>query len=393
MSQIFPIRRRFQLYYTLEYAGVGIFFPYLALYFKHIGLSGAQSGILLGLIPLTGFLVQPLWGLASDIYGIRRSALALGWLGVTLTTAAMGLTHQFHWLFVAVLLMAVMRGPTTPIGTALTLDYLERERRQEEFGAIRLWGSLSFCVTSLLAGALLIEHAIESIVYVYSGIILLLTLLTLTLPDSAATQKVNWRDGLTLLKRESLLATLLLGILFIGVTLGIANQYLAVYLKDIHAPGWLIGLSMTISALPEVPLMAIVPKMIGRWGVRLAFLVGIGVLPLRWLLYAVITEPLLTLPTHVLHGIGITALLVVGVIYIDRLLARHWRATGQALYSATLFGIGPSIGLFVAGPLYERGGISPVWIFSMLAGLVGLAIITWATRTPVSRPVTERGAP
>lgn len=391
MSKILPVRRRFQLYYALEYAGVGIFFPYLALYFKHIGLSGAQSGILLGLIPLTGFLVQPLWGMASDIYGIRRSALVLGWLGVALTTAAMGLTHQFHWLFVAVLLMAIMRGPTSPISTALVLDYLEREQRQEQFGAIRLWGSLSYCVTSLLAGALLIEYAIESIIFLYSAIIVLLTLLTLTLPDSAATQKVNWRDGLTLVKRESLLTTLLLGVLFIGMTLGIANQYLAVYLKDIYAPGWLIGLSMTISALPEVPLMAIVPQIIARWGVRLAFLVGIGILPLRWLLYAVITEPLLTLPTHVLHGIGITALLVVGVIYIDRLLARHWRATGQALYSATLFGIGPSIGLFVAGPLYERGGISPVWIFSILAGLVGLAIITWATRTPVSRQAVERG--
>jgi PPP family 3-phenylpropionic acid transporter len=393
MTTFFPIQFRFRLYYVLEYAGVSIFFPYLALYFKQIRLTAIQAGILLALIPLVGFLAQPLWGLMSDIYGIRRTALILGWLGVAITSMAMGLTTEFHWLFLIVLTMAIMRGPTAPISTAMALDFLERQNRKEEFGSIRLWGSVSFCITALFVGAFLVEQAIETIVFWYGGLMFLLTLVTFTLPDTASSQQVNWRDGVTLLTREPVLATFLFGMLFVGITLGIANQYVAVYLKDIQTPGWLIGLSMSISALPEVPLMAIVPKLMARWGIRLTFLIGIGLLPLRWLLYAIISQPFFTVPVHVLHGFGLTALLVVGVIYMDRMLLRQWRATGQALYSASLFGIGPSIGVFMAGSLYERGGITPVWIFAMAVGLVGLAIITWATRTPSPRPVTESGTP
>jgi PPP family 3-phenylpropionic acid transporter len=178
------------------------------------------------------------------------------------------------------------------------------------------------------------------------------------------------------------------------MTLGIVNQYLVVYLGDIKATGWIIGLALAISALPEVPLMAAVPQMMARWGLAAVLTGGLAVLPVRWLLYTVITNPILVLPTQILHGIGMTALLVVGVIFVDRLLARNWRATGQALYAAALFGIGPGIGLFSAGLLYERGGIVPVWIFTSLVGLAGLAIAAWAVRAPAGQTIsTEKSQP
>jgi PPP family 3-phenylpropionic acid transporter len=200
---------------------------------------------------------------------------------------------------------------------------------------------------------------------------------------------VGWQEGITLLKHEPILAAFLLGALITGMTLGIVNQYLAVYLEDINATGWIIGLALAISALPEVPLMAVVPRMLARWGLAIVLIGGIAVLPVRWLLYTVITNPILVLPIQVLHGVGMTALLVVGVIFVDRLLSRNWRATGQALYAAALYGIGPGIGLFSAGVLYERGGIVPVWSFAALMGLAGLAIVTWSVRAPAHQPVAS----
>jgi len=394
MSHLFSTRRRFQLFYALQFGGVGLFMPYLALYLHHIGLPGFQIGILLGTMPLVSFLVQPVWGLLSDIYGLRRTALIIGCFGVGLSTLGFAMTANFYWLFLVILLWSVMRGPISPTGTALALEYLENENKKDEFGALRLWGSISFSITSFLVGAFVIDVAIEAIIYLYSFIMLLLTLLTFTLPDAPITQKANWREGATLLKRDPVLGAFLFGALIVGMTLGIVNQYLAVYMEDINATGWIIGIAMGLSALPEIPLMATVPKMLGRWGLNVILIGGVAVLPVRWFLYTFITEPLLVIPTQILHGIGMTALLVVGVIYVDRALSRNWRATGQSLYSASLYGIGPSIGLFAAGALYEGGGIWPVWVFSTVAGLAGLGIITWAVRTPTHQPVcTERSRP
>jgi PPP family 3-phenylpropionic acid transporter len=289
--------------------------------------------------------------------------------------------------------MSAMRAPIVPTSTALALDHLEKENRPNDFGTLRLWGSIGFILTSFIIGGLVIGTSLEYIIILYSLNLFILTAISLTLPDAPLSRGANWREGLILLKREPVLVTFLFGVLFVGMTVGIVNQYLAVYLDDIQASGLIIGIAMAISALPEVPLMALVPKMILRWGVTTVFMAGIAVLPVRWFLYTIIDDPLLVIPTQLLHGISMTAILVVGVIYVDRLLARQWRTTGQAIYAATQFGIGPSIGLFTAGYLYEYGGIKPIWVFCTIVGLTGLAIVAWSARLPNLNRVKERSQP
>lgn len=393
MARFFSIRRRFQLFYMVQFAGIAIFMPYVALYLSDIGLPGRQVGILLGLMPLSIFLLQPFWGLLSDIYGLRRSVLTIGCLGVALSVVVFGLTTAFSQLFIIILVMSAMRAPIVPTSTALALDYLEKENRPNDFGTLRLWGSIGFILTSLIIGGFIVDSSLKYIIVLYSLDLFILTALSLTLPDAPLSRGANWREGLVLLKHEPVLATFLLGVLFVGMTVGIVNQYLAVYLDDIQASGLIIGVAMAISALPEVPLMALVPTMILRWGVTTVFIAGIAVLPARWFLYTIIDNPLLVIPTQLLHGISMTSILVVGVIYVDRLLARRWRTTGQAIYTATQFGIGPSIGLFIAGYLYEYGGVKPIWVFCAVVGLAGLAIVIWSARMPNLNRAAERSQP
>lgn len=107
-------------------------------------------------------------------------------------------------------------------------------------------------------------------------------------------------------------------------------------------------------------------------------LFGMAMLVLRWFLYIFITEPLLVLPTQILHSIGITSLLIVGVLYMDRQLEPKWRTSAQSLYTASFAGIGPAVGLYFAGNLYSSYGIQSVWIFSTVVGLVGTIILAFA---------------
>ncbi|MEM7343788.1 MAG: MFS transporter [Chloroflexota bacterium] len=389
-AQFFSVQRRFQLFYLIQFAGVAIFMPYIALYLIEIGMSGAQVGILLGSMPLASFLVQPLWGLVSDIYGLRRVALTLGCLGVAIGTIIFGLVNQFRWLLLITLILSIIRSPIHPIITALALDYLEKEDRSDQFGSLRLWGSIGFIVTSFLIGGLIIGPTIKYIIQLYAIVMFILAAISLTLPDAPIDHQASWQEGLTLLRRQPNFLTFLLGALFVGMTLGVVNQYLALYLKDIHAAGWMIGVAFGISALPEVPLMALVPRMLNRWGLPTVLLGCLSLLPIRWLLYMQIENPWWVLPTQLLHGVALTGVLVVAVIYVDRLLARHWRATGQSLYTATQFGIGPSLGLFAAGYLYEFGGASSIWLFCTIIGVIGVVIVGWSMQMSTLSPIAER---
>jgi len=384
---------RFYLFFALLFSAVGVFFVYLALYLKTSGLSGSQIGVVLGIIPLVGSLVQPLWGLASDIYQVRRGALAVACFGVAATAWLYNAGSGFGWFVGLTLLLAVMHGPIGPLGDALALEYLEHHGRREEYGTLRLWGAIGFALASFLTGALVVETAIRLIIPIYSGIMVALGLLSLTLPDAAMPRSVGWWEGVALLKRTPRLVKFLISVLLVGMTLGVADDYLIVYLADINASGWVAGSVFALAALVEALLMGQAAGLIGRWGLRPVLLVGIGVLPLRWLLYAVVTDPILVIPIQMLHSVAMLALLVAGVLYVDSQLSREWRATGQALYQATLHGAGSSLGLFGAGVIYQHGGIKPLWLTAMVVGVAGLLLVVWATRGPALSHVEERARP
>ena len=89
-----------------------------------------------------------------------------------------------------------------------------------------------------------------------------------------------------------------------------------------------------------------------------------------------------------LHGVAIGSLLCVGVIYIDSILPKTWRASGQALYVSSLHGLGPSIVLFLAGLLMSSGSTRILWSLCLGVGIIGCYIVNSAMSVR-SEPMPE----
>ena len=381
------ITNRFRLFFFIQFAGIGTFFSFVALYLASIGFTGGQIGLLMALIPLIGFLVQPLWGILCDVTGIHKQVLVLSCFGLAADMIGFASTEEFVPLIIFTIFHAIMRAPIHMIITALALEHLEQNNSKDTFGSLRLWGSIGFAIAVFGIGAVLVEDAIWWIIPIYAVSNIAAGLVALTIPKAEVRGEVLWQEGFALLFRERVLTSFLFGIFLVGITLGIVNNYLAVYIAEIKGAGWVIGAALAISALTEVPLMARVPVFIRRWGLRLILVVGVSVLPIRWILYAIIDEPLLVLPTQVLHSIAMTSLLVIGVLYVDRLLEKKWRASGQALYSAALHGIGSSLGLYTAGLIYQHSGIDLVWLMSAVVATAGTLVIGYVVyRHPAKTP-------
>ena len=383
---------RFKLAYLLFFAAIGILFNYYALYLQRVGLSGTQVGIVLAVLPLARVLSQPIWGLLGDIYRLRRVILSGTCVGSALAALALDRSESFIWLLAVTMTLAVLNGPIGPFCDALALEHLERESRREEYGSLRLWGSVGFAVASLVIGALVIGESIRLIVYLYSGTMILMGLITATLPDVPDAVRATWRGSGSILRGNPILLRFLIGITLIGTTLGVVNSYLIIYLTDIGAAGWVSGLTFALAGLLEVPLMAYASVLIRRWGLRAVLIGGVALQPLRWLLYTAITNPLLVVPIQLFHSIAMLSLLVAGVLFTDQQLASQWRATGQTAYAAALHGIGPSIGILAAGVIYEYAGIGMVWWACVAANLIGVSVMAWAVWSPVLALAHEPGA-
>lgn len=373
---------RFKLSYLLLFGAIGILFNYYALYLQRAGLTGTQIGAVLGVLALARVLSQPIWGLVGDIYRVRRLILSGSCFAAALASLALTQTPDFIGLLLVTTILAIANGPINPFCDALSLEYLERESRREEFGSLRLWGSVGFAVTSLAIGALVIGESVWLITYLYSATMAAMGIVTATLPDTPHTERATWGGGGAALWGSSVFLRLLVGVVLLGTTLGVANNFLIVYLDALGAEGWVSGATFALAGLLEVPLMGYARHLIERFGLRRVLVAGVALQPLRWLLYIVITIPLLVIPTQLFHSIAMLSLLIAGVLFADQLLPSQWRATGQTAYSAALHGIGPTIGVFSAGVIYEHAGLAMVWWACAAANLLGALIVAWAVRPP-----------
>jgi MFS transporter, PPP family, 3-phenylpropionic acid transporter len=382
-------RLRFQATYFLLFGAIGILFSFYALYLQRVGLTGIQVGIVLAVMPLARVLVQPVWGLIGDIYRIRRILLSGACFGSALVALVLDLNSNFLWLLVVTVVLAILNGPIGPFCDALSLEYLERHAHRREFGALRLWGSVGFAIASLVIGAFVIADSIRLIVVLYSVAMTLMGLVTATLPDEPHTIRATWVGSPAIFRSNPILIPFLIGITLIGTTLGIVNSYLIIYLTDLGAEGWVSGIVFALAGILEALLMGYASRLIHRWGLRAVLIGGVSLQLLRWVLYSVIVTPIFVIPLQVFHSIAMLALLVAGVLYTDQLLTRQWRATGQTIYSAALHGVGPSIGSFVAGVIYERSGMGMVWWACLIANLCGVAIMAWAMWAPGGTIVSE----
>lgn len=77
----------YKAFYFLFFAGFGASFPYMALYFKQIGLNASSVGILAGIRPIIQFISGPFWAIVADRFKARKSVLLFSifsWIVMTL---------------------------------------------------------------------------------------------------------------------------------------------------------------------------------------------------------------------------------------------------------------------------------------------------------------------
>jgi PPP family 3-phenylpropionic acid transporter len=133
-------------------------------------------------------------------------------------------------------------------------------------------------------------------------------------------------------------------------------------------------------AILEIPFMRWTPSLLDRFKISRLLMIGVLILPLRWLLFAVIREPLLMLPVQVTHSIAIVTLVVVAATFIDRQLPPRWRATGQGLLTTSVLGLGPSLAQFAAGAVSDAYSLRSVWWGAMGVTFIGIGLMALALR-------------
>ncbi len=320
--------------------------------------SGKEIGAVAGTTAI-GAMISPLFvGLLADrLFDTRRVLAILHIVGAVLLMVA-ARQSSFPTLYTALLAYSLCYMPTLALTTSLAMRHIKDP--QEEFGAIRVFGTIGWIVVGLVVGALGVE-ATASPLHLAAALSLAMAGYCFTLPPTpplANPQRFTMRHALPLeslhLLRGRSMAIFALASFLICIPLQFYYAFTNLFLNEVgvvNAAG-----KMTGGQMSELFCMLLIPWFFRHLGVKYMLAVGMLAWVVRYAMFAFGgTGELMWMlwPGIVLHGICFDFFFVVGQIYIDREAPTALRAATQGLITFLTYGLGMFVGSWLSGVVVD----------------------------------------
>ena len=363
-----------RLFYFCYFAAMASLTPFLALYYRQLGLSEGQIGLLAGIPPLLGLVAAPLWGALADATQQHRRLLTLAVIGSIAAVAILSQVTSLAWLLPVVALYAFCNNPIMPLVDNSVLLMLGA--RKAEYGKHRLWGAIGWGIAATALGVL-IERA--GLHWAFIGCIVLLGG-CLYAAQKLQVQHISigqpfWQGIRFFITRWPWLVFLLT--LFLnGMAAGVGNNFLFLYLDQLQASESLMGLSLLVATASELPIFFFGDRLLLRFGARGLLLIALGANVVRMFSYALMPAAWFVLPIHLLHGLTFSAMWTAAVSYTNRAAPAGMGATAQGLLSGVSMGLAGATGALMGGRLYETVG--PAAMFGWSGGIVLIGLLFFA---------------
>jgi PPP family 3-phenylpropionic acid transporter len=364
--------------YFAYYAAIGVSMAYLAPYLRGLGFDGKQIGAV-AFAQQSGSVVAALfWGSLGDRIGIK--ALRLGAAGAACAAAFLPLARTPLQAGVALGSVALFSGGIVPLVDAATVHALG-----PGYGRTRLWGSLGFICTAQGLGLLLAARgerpADSAMLFAW------MACFALTACAAFAVPPVNpASDDAPPLRRLaqgfSLLRDRRVALLFLACTLHWTanvpyNLFFGVLVREHGFSSRVTGSGMALGVAAEVLALFALPRLLQRFSLRSLFFAVYLLSAVRWLLVArARTAPELAL-LQLFHGATFGLWWGCAVESMRNAVPARLRASGQAVFSAVVFGAGNLSGSLLSGAGFDLFGGAAA-LFACAAGVELLASLVLA---------------
>mmetsp|Transcript_8018 Transcript_8018/g.11878 ORF Transcript_8018/g.11878 Transcript_8018/m.11878 type:complete len:420 (+) Transcript_8018:250-1509(+) len=364
-----------KLAYVFLFGLLGALTAYLPLWYTSIGISKEQIGFLTGIGPMIVLVAGPVVPAIGDLTGKKIAVLAVG---ATCAVAARTIMYFLAREFWIILLLSALYSASIS-GLPSLLDSISVERTRGGYGSARLLGSIGFGLAALIAGTLIgnekFQRAFEmNVIYGFCFVLVLLKFRELDTGERDSQRhdagSISLVMGL-LRSLQRLDASLFLVVtLFSGSFCGVLDSYLFLRLKELGAPGVLMGIARFVNCLSEIPFFFYIRPLMERVGIfNLVALAQLGY-TLRFATYSMVSNPWTILPLEAIHGLTFAAFYACAVHFFRAIAPANGRSAMQGLLTGTHWGLGYACGSLAGGLIYQGLGLQKLFfIMSAAAGV------------------------
>jgi PPP family 3-phenylpropionic acid transporter len=365
--------------YFAYFAFVGIFSPYLSLWFDARGLSIGEIAVLMALPQLLRIVAPPFWGWLADRGGRRVALLraaAIGALGVLLLFPFASRPLEYAALM---LLLFFLTAAQMPIGEAIALDVAAGDAGR--YGRMRLWGSIGFILAVLAGGPVLDALGLGALPALMAVPMGLLVAVTLWLREPAtARAAVRGAPVLARLREPALVAFLASAFLMVFAHAGL-YAFFSLFLER-HGYGTTsIGAIWGVGVAAEIVLFMLQRRLFERASPMRLLAFSFVVCALRFAMVAISDGALwVLLWTQTMHAVTFGLHHSASMAVLHRWFEPAQQARAQAAFIVVAYGFGGTLGGLCSGWLWEH--ISPAATFhgAAVAALAGWGAVALAAR-------------
>ncbi|WNS42588.1 MFS transporter [Paenibacillus sp. MMS20-IR301] len=355
------------------YGTVVLFTSFFPLYLQIVGMNKLEIGSLMSVGALVSIIANPFWGIWSDRYqNIRRIVLVM-LTGTLVLSQLVFQANTYEMVYISILFFYFFQGPLFAQSNTMILSYIDGTSLR--FSSFRLWGSLGWALTAILAGPVIEWTNISVLSYLFAALLCAAMIALVTMPrlsHSIGIAPLPFRGMRQIFYNPFFLCFILFGIL-VSIPNTMNNTFVSLYITELGGSKTMIGLAVFLSSILEMGVLVLCDRFLKR---RISVLLGSlalvsGLFFLRWWLMADATTPLQVALIQVLHCITFGGFFYVGTQLTMLLVPRPYRSSGQALYTLTWSGVSGILGGIFGGWMYQNLGVQVMYQSGAILALFG----------------------
>ena len=368
-------------FYFVYFLAAGAYMPFIYVYFVQLGMSGIQVGVLSSFAPAMSILVAPLVASFADRSGRRILVARVCLFCTSALLICLRIAESFPVAAALMLILAFFSTGVMPIVEGIIAH--QCRQKGQNFGAMRLWGSLGWAIAALGFAALWERTGYPEMFVACGALSFVLVPLLSKLRDISGSGE-KWGNPFVLLRDKALLLVLL-ATFFAALSSGLSMTFSGVYAQWLRGGNMIVGAISAAGALAELPLMFFSWRIADRVGEAKALVIAYLTMGGACAGFAASPSAALLPLLAAMRGFGYGLWIPVTVRVVARRTPVDLAATGQALLAGCIMGLGPLVAGPVGGALYDR--LSPRAVFGLaaLGVLAAVPLITWGTRLLVAR--------
>ena len=357
------------LMYNFYYLSWAVFSALISVYLLDKDFKASEVSLVVSTSFLTSMIFQPVIGMFSDRYDVKKVNFVLfalaGIGGLAFMFASSLITITIGYSFVLTLING-----TNPVMEKIASS------SPYQYGKIRIWGTIGYATGSWLAGMIyqLISPSAIFICFIITMILCIIGLLGTKTPSELSQNNEEKTKTSTLFHNYKYLYYLIIAAIFQGIT-NMANTYIPAMFQNDGLKVSLVSTILFFAVLCEAPLVLFSHKFMDKLTNKRLLIIAYSMITIQFLCYALnVWLPLKVIITLITKHPSGMLFIMINLKIVSTLVPKEHQITALA-FVQTLRNLSSIIFQNIAGQILDISSYQILFALSLIVIVVGFVLV------------------